>query len=121
MDNTVKNLCKSRLAFARCMIEIAKKKLDNISIHTITPVLSDAPFIEPTPYLDIYASFSGEPMHILDVGVSRMLKEDYVERLRSTTHNTDQYRKMEWTKWTFASLRTAILRQVHKFWEEISR
>lgn len=72
------------------MRQRAKKKLDKITFHPITPVLSDFPFVGATQYLYIYVLFSEEQMHILQLGVSRTLNGAVVEQRRSTTHTTDQ-------------------------------
>lgn len=77
------------------MREDAKSKLDGISIHQITHMLRDFPFVGDTPYLDIYALFSVKPMYILHIGVPRMLKEADADSLPGTSHTTDHYRKIE--------------------------
>ena len=108
-------------AVGRVMRDSAKKILDDKSIHPLIPVLSDFPFVGATSYLDIYALFSVEPMHVFHLGVSRLLKEVAAERLRSTELTTTNYRTVYRTTRTFSSIRNAILRHVNRFIDEASR
>lgn len=110
-----------RPAAARAIKEGAKQKLDDLSIHPLIPILFDFPFVGKTPYLDVYEFFSVEPVHVLHVGVSKMLKESTSVCLRSATVKTDCYIYVQRSECTFASLRTAIITQVNKFVEQATR
>lgn len=60
-------------------------------------------------------------MHLLHLGVSRVLKEATSVRLRSTTLNNDCYRSVKRSERTFASLCTAINGKVNKVFGEVTR
>ena len=111
----------NRPAASRALKDRAKKKLDDISVQPIIPVLSQFPFVGATPYLDIYGLFSVEPMHVFHLGVSRMIKDAATDRLRCNELRTDHYRTVDRRMRSFPSIRPAILRQVNAFVDEVSR
>lgn len=81
INKTAETLCYSRSAVARFMGEQTKT-------------------IDDT-YLDIYALFSVQPMHVFHLGVSRILKEVATKDLGSITHTADEPKAVEWTSRTF--------------------
>lgn len=99
------------------MKEGAKQKLDDFSIHLVLPVLPDIPFVDTTPYHDIYEVFSVESMHVLHLGVSRMLKKATSVRLPSINLKNGYFRYVQRAECTFSSLSTAIIRKVGNFVE----
>lgn len=121
MHSTGEIFCQNRSDVVRVMTEQAKNNLDDIYIHPITLGLSKFLFVDSTPYLDTYALFSVQQMHIFHLGLSSISKEASLERLRSITQTTDNYRAVKQTTCTLVFLLTAILRQVTKFVEEFSR
>lgn len=97
------------------------KTLDDLSTHPILPVLCYFPFAGTTLYLDLYALFNVELMHVFHLGASRMLNEAAVERLCCTTKMTDHYRHVKPTMRAFGSLLFAIIRQINSFVNEVTK
>lgn len=67
------------------MNEEVQKILDYSSMHHVLPVLCNFPLVGINPYLNVYAIFSVEPLQILHLGLSRMMKKGSMDRLRCTT------------------------------------
>ena len=61
-----------------------KKKLDEISVYPIMPILCNFPFVGMTPYLDIHALFGVQAMHLFHIGESRTTKEAATDLPRCT-------------------------------------
>lgn len=102
------------------MKEEARKILDEQYIHHLIPLLWDFTFVGMTPYFDVYLIFIVEPMNLFHLGVSRMIKEAAMERLRCTMKTTDHYKNIQRSVRTFESLQLPIIRQINKFVKEIS-
>ena len=96
----------------------AEALLKDRSMHDIRPVLMDFPFMGSAPILDVFQMFSLEPMHVLHLGLSKMLKNCALERLKSIDRTTTKWYTPGPASRTFNSIRTRLIRQLNKFVEK---
>ncbi len=95
----------------------AKLDMDELSLHPIRPLFHNYPFVGLTEHLSIYKIFSVEPMHVLHLGVSKLIKQTTCSRLKSTELTSCAIGK---TTKTFSYIRKSILRQLNAFLDSVS-
>ena len=82
--------------------------LGRYSLSQHASFLENFPFVQCSPYLDIYSIFTYEPLHNISLGLPKLLKEMCCQRVYDDTFQTSiqdgggRYRK-------FPEIRTALL------------
>ncbi len=95
----------------------AKCEMDDHSLHPFRPLFYDFPFVGLIEQLSIYRIFSVEPMHVLHLGISKLIKQTTCNRLKSTELTSSA---ISTTTKTFSYIRKSILRQLNSFLDSVS-
>lgn len=75
----------------------------------------DFPFVGIHPMADIYAIFDFDPMHVLSLGRSKLLKECFVLMLSDEMESKSVVQTMSRVNKTFRELRILVLQALNKF------
>ncbi len=98
----------------------ARSFLDEHSMHHTKPLFHDWPFVGIVHELDPYNMFSVEPLHLLHLGVSKMLKQCMCDRLRDDTILTSAMTKKLGAQQQISKMRLRILRQMNKLIDSVT-
>lgn len=94
---------------------VAEKKLFNLSMFLIPPVLQTVFLVGVHPRVDICAILRFEPLHSLSLGISRTLKECSIKNLSDETRTcTAMKYKYEKSK-SFLAICTRALTSLNQF------
>ena len=91
------------------------EELATLSMHPILPVFADFPFVGIHESVDIYSIFDYDPMHVLSLGISRLLKECLWELLDDSNRKTSALRTSNGSKKTYKAAKRFVLQSMNHF------
>ena len=101
--------------------EESRHELEDLSMHSLPPVLSKFPHAGIHPCVDSYSIFRFEPLHNFSLGVSKLIKECASDLLRDEKRFTSNITKKDGTARSFSQVRKKILHTVNRFLQEVEQ
>ena len=94
---------------AKNMRESAVSILKQVSLSGTEPVLRNFPFMGLVPTLNYYRMYTFETMHNFHLGISKLLKNAYVERLKDEELTSNRITAASGKPRSFPSIRSIVL------------